>query len=250
MTTTVQAVRIALVATVLGVLGAPLTAAAGAGLTHGPAWVRPDGTSLNWSGYVTHAGTFESVSADWIQPAGQCTSTDTYAAFWVGLDGFNDRTVEQTGSEVDCRGGSPVSYAWYEMYPRASVTLKDAVAPGDRFRASVTADGGGQFTLMLADVTEGWTNTVTRTQNGAKLSSAEVIAEAPCCTSAGRFLRLTDFGTVQFGDAAVDGAPLGDATHVKLDMRTGPIGGQTGPNTDTTSALTHKKGFSVTWDSN
>ena len=79
--------------------------------------------STNWSGYAGTTGTYTSVSASWTQPKGTCTSGDQYAAFWVGLDGYSSSTVEQTGSEVDCVGRTAEYYAWYEMYPGASVEL-------------------------------------------------------------------------------------------------------------------------------
>jgi hypothetical protein len=39
-------------------------------------------------------------------------------------------------------------------------------------------------------------------------SSAEVVAEAPCCTASGGLLPLTDFGSANFTAATVNGAEL------------------------------------------
>ena len=67
-------------------------------------------TSTNWSGYVLTGGTgaFSSVSSSWTEPTATCNDSGTeYAAFWVGLDGFNSDSVEQTGTDSDCDGGSP-----------------------------------------------------------------------------------------------------------------------------------------------
>ena len=61
--------------------------------------------SQNWSGYAAHGKTYTKISASWVEPTGHCTSSRTFSSFWVGLDGFGSRTVEQTGSEVDCAGG-------------------------------------------------------------------------------------------------------------------------------------------------
>ncbi len=33
------------------------------------------------------------------------------SSFWIGLDGYNNSTVEQTGSEVDCSGSTPEYYS-------------------------------------------------------------------------------------------------------------------------------------------
>ena len=74
-------------------------------------------TSTNWSGYAATTGTYTSVSASWTEPTGTCSGSAKYSSFWVGLDGYNSNSVEQTGSEVDCSGSRAVYYAWYEMYP-------------------------------------------------------------------------------------------------------------------------------------
>jgi hypothetical protein len=160
-------------------------------------------TSSNWSGYAATSSTtqFTSVSSSWVQPTGNCTSGDQYAAFWVGLDGYSSSTVEQTGSEVDCAGRTPRYYGWYEMYPGASSDYTNPVSPGDHFTASVTYTGSNQFVLVLSDTTRGWTQTQTETLAGAARSSAEAIAEAPCCTARGGILPLTNFGTVNFTGA-------------------------------------------------
>ncbi len=219
---------------------APISTAGASVVTHRPLVGLSGGYSTNWSGYAASGSTFSSASASWVQPAGTCTSTSTYSAFWVGLDGFKSKTVEQTGSEVDCRSGSPVYYAWYEMYPGAAINYSNPVSPGDGFTASVTASGTA-FTLKLTDTTEGWTRTEHRNLKSAKKSSAEVIAEAPCCTSKGAVLPLTDFGTVSFTRAEVDGTPIGNSDPHQISM------GTRAKPKDATSALSGGNAFSVTW---
>jgi Peptidase A4 family len=75
---------------------------------------RVHSTSSNWSGYSAFKSRvkFTDVKGDWIQPAATCTSERTYSSFWVGIDGYNSNTVEQTGTDADCNNGSPVYYAW------------------------------------------------------------------------------------------------------------------------------------------
>jgi hypothetical protein len=154
-------------------------------------------TSTNWSGYaVTGAGPYTSVASSWIEPAVTCGGTTAYSAFWVGLDGDGTSTVEQTGTDSDCRRGSATYYAWYEMYPAYPVNFANPVSPGDVMTASVTASSAKTFTLTISDVSQGWTQTVAKSLSAAKLGSAEVIAEAP---SSGKVLPLADFGTVGFG---------------------------------------------------
>jgi len=160
-------------------------------------------SSTNWSGYAATTGTYTSVSASWVQPKGTCTSGDQYAAFWIGLDGYSSSTVEQTGSEVDCVGRTAEYYAWYEAYPAASKDYNNTVKAGDVFNSTVTYTGNNQFSLYLQDVTESWSHTTVVTVSGAKRTSAEVIAEAPCCTFLGGILPLTNFGTMNFTSSVV-----------------------------------------------
>src|SRR5580704_3336160 len=201
-------------------------------------------TSSNWSGYAAHGGTgaFTSVSASWVEPTGHCGSGSQYSSFWVGLDGFNSNTVEQTGSEVDCSGGSPRYYSWYEMYPAFPHNFSNTVRPGDRFFGSVTFNGGSSYTLVLQDITQGWKHTVSASLGGAANSSAEVIAEAPCCTGSGGILPLADFGTVNFSNASANGSAIGNFSPTQINMVD-----NSGRLKDRTSALSGGGSFSDTW---
>src|ERR1700721_523041 len=136
-------------------------------------------TSTNWSGYAAASGTYTSVSASWTEPTGTCSGSAKYSSFWVGLDGYNSSTVEQTGSEVDCSGSTAEYYSWYEMYPAYPVNFSNTVKPGDSFTGRGTFSGSDTYTLTLTDHTQGWTKTVTKNQSGLDRSSAEVITEAP-----------------------------------------------------------------------
>ena len=202
-------------------------------------------TSQNWAGYAAagQPGTFTSVSASWTQPAVTCTAQQTFSSFWVGLDGDGTQTVEQTGTEADCNNGAPTYQGWFEMFPNAPVFYNNGVAPGDAMSASVVANGGGAFTLTLADQTQGWTQTTGQTSASAQLGSAEIVAEAP--SDANSVLPLSNFGTVSFSDAAVTNAPLGNANAAGLTMVS--AGGVTEA---TPSAITNGSAFSITWDSN
>jgi hypothetical protein len=52
----------------------------------------------------------------------------------------------------------------------------------------------------------------------AARSSAEVIAEAPSSSTSGAVLPLTNFGTVNFSGAAVNGAGLCQSSPVEITM--------------------------------
>ncbi|MGZ6569258.1 MAG: G1 family glutamic endopeptidase [Solirubrobacteraceae bacterium] len=167
-------------------------------------------TSTNWSGYAVSGLRYTSVSASWTQPAVNCSLTPTgWSSFWVGLDGDTSNTVEQTGTEADCSSGKPVYSAWYEMYPKFPHNYANTVLPGDHFTASVTTAGRGSFTLTLTD-TGRWTQTTIASLKSARLSSAEVIAEAP--SSSRGVLPLADFASVGFSGATVNGSTLTSST--------------------------------------
>jgi hypothetical protein len=167
-------------------------------------------TSTNWSGYAVTGTTYSSLSASWVEPTATCAAgqSNAYgppaAAFWVGIDGYSNGTVEQTGSDSDCTAaGKPHYYAWYELYPAGSANLPagtNPVKPGDVMTASVTSSSGTKFTLTISDTTKGWTFTKSFTlKTAAQRLSDEWIVESPeeCGAECG-ILPLADFGTVHF----------------------------------------------------
>ena len=210
---------------------------------HG-AGLKATATSTNWSGYAGTTGRYTSVSASWVQPAGTCSRGDQFAAFWVGIDGFNSSTVEQTGSEVDCIGRTAEYVAWFEMFPGPSQNYSNTVRPGDHFNAKVTFVSGETFTLFIQDTTQGWSHTTTASLGSTPaLSSAEAIAEAPCCTNSGGILPLTNFGTMSFTSTLANGSAIGNAgglTEITMVNNSGQ-------DKDTVSALSGGENFSVTW---
>jgi hypothetical protein len=194
---------------------------------HGTARIhrqRDDGTyeSTNWAGYaVTGAkGAVTDVKASWQVPPAQCSTTyaNGYSSFWVGIDGWTSNTVEQIGTDSDCvslngKNDTPTYYAWFEFYPKGAYLIEfpRAISPGDIISAEVKATGGtatgprggnegSKFTATLTDLTTGYTFSTSASVAGAQESSAEWIAEAPCCSDKqGDVLPLAPFGTVDFG---------------------------------------------------
>jgi len=224
--------------------GGLMIRAAGHGNTAQARGHRQQAESTNWSGYAVTGGNgaFSSVSASWVEPTGTCTSRHSaqYSSFWVGLDGFNSNSVEQTGTDVDCSGPTAVYYGWFEMYPAAPVNYSDTVRPGDHFSASVTFSGTSTYTLVLTDSTQGWSHTTTKSQTGLARSSAEVITEAPSSVSG--VLPLADFGTVNYSVSAANGTSLGTQNPTEIIMVD-----NAGRDKDTTSAITGGGAFSNTW---
>jgi hypothetical protein len=164
--------------------------------------------SANWSGYAVHSGKYRNVSATWIEPAVKCPFpvAKQYAAFWVGLDGYNSQSVEQTGTDSDCSGHTPHYYGWFEMYPAAPVFFKTLVKPGNQMSASVTFSGSDTYTLVLKNLSRGWIHTIIKHETGLARTSAEFITEAPSSNTG--VLPLADFGTITFNSVKVSGILL------------------------------------------
>jgi hypothetical protein len=177
--------------------------------------------SSNWAGYVaTGFGStattaspttqYSSVTATWKQPKLTCpaTSTTTAAsAIWVGLGGYSTRStaLEQTGTSADCTNGKATYYAWYELVPDPSITVKNLrINPGDIITASVVVKGT-EVLFWLKNRTRNAVFSKRVTFPNPDLTSAEWIAEAPSeCSSNGfcRQIPLANFGSVTFTKVA------------------------------------------------
>jgi len=213
-----------------------------------------DGTSSNWAGYAVltnltnpQSNAVSDVKGSWVVPSVACAATNTYSATWVGIDGYSDNSVEQTGTEQDCVGGAPSYSAWYEMYPKQSFRANLTVKAGDTINAEVKFAGKNAFVLTLADATTGQTFTTTQKAN-AHRESAEWIAEAPW---SGSVLPLANFGTMNFSNAS---ATLNGATgtignpawqHDQITMTNSSGTAKATPSTLSSGG----SAFSVTWHS-
>lgn len=173
-----------------------------------------------WAGYAATTTTYTSVTATWVEPKVTCGTTDTYASFWVGLDGYADSSVEQIGTEADCVGGKAVDSAWYELYPAAPVTLSNVVAAGDSMTATVSATAKDVFTLTIEDNTAGWRSSSQHTDTDALRSSAEVVLDVP--TTNGTL--SSSAGSITFTAAEVDGADLGSADPTQISSSVASCG--------------------------
>lgn len=222
--------------------------------THAPRIRLKNSTSLNWAGYAVETNltnpqnnAVTDVKGSWVVPNLTCGPTNTYSASWVGIDGYSDNSVEQTGTEQDCISGQPRYSAWYEMYPKPSFRVNLPIKAGDTISAEVQYIGN-KFTLTLTNLTTGKTFTTTQKSN-AQRQSAEWITEAPW---SGSTLPLANFGTMNFNGA-----------QATLNGRQGAIidsNWQFDAITMTTSSGTVKaapsalspdgRSFGITWNSN
>ncbi|HUC87967.1 MAG TPA: G1 family glutamic endopeptidase [Candidatus Binatia bacterium] len=231
---------------------------------HRPTGISGSVSSENWSGYaVTGAnGSFNSVTSSWVQPTVNCSvlpKENSYSAYWIGLDGYSDQTVEQIGTEANCSTNGQTSYyAWYEMYPQNPYEIETnlAVAAGNQLSAVVQYNpasyvtirgrsrqvSNASYTLTLTNSSTGKSFSTTQVSRYSfDRSSAEVITEAPYSNG---ILPLSDYGTASYTDSTANNLPLGSFTTGMQDIiMQNPAGMVSTPSVfDSTN-----KNFSVVW---
>jgi len=176
---------------------APMTASAAPTVFHHPYIpghaVRSAGwTASNWSGYAK-SGNYTSATAQWVVPSVSPTRGASYSSAWVGIDGFTNSDLIQTGTESDYYNGSAHYNAWWEILPAPETAITTfAVHPGDVMTASITKGSGSSWTITINDTTNGGTFTTTQNYTGAG-TSVEWIEEAP--TVGGRVATLAHYGS-------------------------------------------------------
>jgi hypothetical protein len=207
--------------------------------------------SNNWSGYADTGSGFTSVTAKWTQPSATCGSAESLAAFWVGIDGYSSDSVEQDGTLIECDGGTPSYFTWWEMYPTNDIqVVGDTLAPGDAITAKVIRTGTS-YKLSVTDSTDPADSFSTKQScSDCANSSAEVIAEAPCCTSTGAFLPLSHFSTFSTTDATVKTASKSGGISAFTDDEITMVSETTGKVEAQPGALNATgKSFKITWKS-
>lgn len=173
--------------------------------------------SLNWSGYAALTNlddpknySVEKTSGSWIVPTLKSTPNDAFSVAWVGIDGYFDNktsaTVEQIGTAHFWIDGSPVYFAWFEMFgPTSSGGLNEIlnfpVNPGDEIFAQVKYLANNIFSLKIYNMTQKVFARIPQSltfQPLAARTSAEWIIEAPTDSITGDILPLANYGTIKF----------------------------------------------------
>jgi len=220
---------------VLGVVGLAAASGAGAASSHGGPVVRvapkirespPAGTqagvgwaSSNWSGYaVQHSSSYSGVTGNWTVPtvtgcSGHGRGAACYSAAWAGIDGFDNSSLIQTGTEQDY-GKSGASYsAWWTTSSLGFVeqTISSGCTPASSTCGTVAASdqitatisiSGGKGSITLTDKTQGWTFSKQASYSGSA-DSAEWIMETP--TVGGRIATMPTYNTFAFDPDSVNG---------------------------------------------
>jgi hypothetical protein len=129
------------------------------------------------------------------------SSKPTASSNWIGIDGYNNSSLIQTGTESDYYNGAPHYYAWWEILPAAETEISTiAVNPGDTVSASISKGSGSLWTITIKDGSQ--TFTTTKTYTGPQ-TSAEWIEEAT--SFGGRVAPLASYGQTMFDPGTVNG---------------------------------------------
>jgi peptidase A4-like protein len=178
--------------------------------------------ATNWSGYAevsAESNTFTQVTDTFVVPTVVRSVAGTqYVADWVGIGGYDDSTLVQTGIQAVVQthhGHSNVAYdAWTEMLPKPEKALDLTISPGDTVTATVIETAPDMWTMEVDDVTTG----VSKQASDNYVSSgesAEAINERPCIRAPCHTNDLAHLAQTQspvtFGPGFYSTAPPGQA---------------------------------------
>ena len=163
-----------------------------------------------------------SVSASWTVPEINPSENNTFSGVWIGIGGYGEDTLIQTGTEQEYIDGKFVYYAWYELLPDYLVRIsKIHVRAGDTITASISlvSKNTNTWSIEIADVTQGQRFKQTFAYNSSRLS-AEWVVERPKVN--GTISTLADFGNVTFTECktTIDGVTgaIGNFSYAQLVM--------------------------------
>jgi len=206
-------------------------------------------SSLNWGGFVsyTSAGSpqpvISKVSASWTQPSVQVSKSAKYSSFWLGVGGFTEGTLIQTGTSADTNNNQASYYAWYEMLPAGSIAINClTIKVGDHISAYVEESSSNNWIIDITTDGAGGGSASCSGPGGAfhqtfsyasSKKSAEWIAERPSlCFVTCQLTKLANFGTVTFTSASyvasgvtytISGAGAGTSDSVLMVSNGGKI---------------------------
>ena len=167
--------------------------------------------SANWSGYIeqNNQAPFTGVSGEFVVPTLTTSTTcGEISAQWAGIDGADNQNLIQAGvmedtvvgpnntcldngQDVAPGSGSPVSaydaFLWWEVDPQQNPassipTWGDGTAvqlvPGDTIKVTISQGAGGAWTIVVEDVTQAKTATISVPSYDGPGTSAEWVTEA------------------------------------------------------------------------
>ena len=189
---------------------------------HSNALQRATAYSTNWSGEVATGAAFAGVTANWIVPAVVPSSSLQMSATWIGIDGWSNQSLIQTGTTQATQSGTTGYFAWIELLPAASEEIAAPVNAGDEMTAQVYEDASpaDTWTIYIQDLTQNWyfTTNVFYVTPG---QSAEWIEEAP--TLNGSLATLANYGSASFSSMGIISSGSGTLTPVDMTNANGIV---------------------------
>ncbi|UKZ80989.1 hypothetical protein TrVFT333_008756 [Trichoderma virens FT-333] len=184
------------------------------------------GAALTTSGVTEVSGTF-TVPKPSI-PAGGSSRTEYCGAAWVGIDGYSNADLIQTGVLWCVEGGQFLYEAWYEYLPASLVAYSGiSVTAGSVVTVTATKTGTNSGVTTLTSGGKTVSHTFSRESSSLPGTSAEWIVED--FTSGSSLVPFANFGSVTFtgASAVVNGATVtpgsGSAVIIDLEDASGDI---------------------------
>jgi len=160
--------------------------------------------SPQWSGYVVMSNLLlrqpevTIITGSWTIPSIEPTANDMYSSVWIGVGGFGEKSLIQTGTAQQSVKGIVGYYAWYELLPNRAVRVQNfSVSPGDRITATVKLVDSSKdiWSVEISDLTRDTSFSKNFVYKSSRLS-AEWIVEAPSIS--GEITTLANFGNITF----------------------------------------------------
>ncbi len=173
--------------------------------------------SDNWAGYVWvpvdngYNGYIAGLNASFTVPKvfHSNLSINESVGVWIGVDGYSNDNLIQTGIAGSDANGQTFYYAWYELLPGNATVVNMTVSPGDTIFAQITLLNPTSYlwNIALIDLTNGQSFSTNVTYY-TPLASAEYVVEAPALENKS-ILTLAPFTTVEFSSANMYGCGYG-----------------------------------------
>jgi hypothetical protein len=175
--------------------------------------------STNWAGAALVTTGVTSVTGTFTAPS---PSSDGSGAAWVGIDGYSNDVILQTGIDWTYSGGEVTYDAWYEWYPHDSYNFDDiTISAGDTITVTVTATSTTGGTAVVENVSSG--ETVKKTFKSESSALGEISAEwiVEDYEEGDSLVSFADFDKVKFTDASAvtDDGTVGVTGSVVLDIK-------------------------------
>lgn len=137
-------------------------------------------SSTNWSGYCVtgRKGSFTRISGEWFVPYVKPSYHATYSSAWIGIDGFKNSSLIQTGTGHESVKGITRYYAWWEILPDTETVIPLQVNPGDHMKAIITKINHCKWMIILRNISQNWIFRTLQRYTGPR-TSGEWIVEAP-----------------------------------------------------------------------